>query len=83
MRTRKRRPAEGKRRAFAVCIQNRGYEVSLERHKLYVVRPDAAAHRDGDLRVVDESGEDYLYPAEWFVLIEVPQAVQTSLLKAS
>ena len=70
-------------RRFAVCIQNRGYEASLERRKLYVVRPDATAHRDGDLRVVDESGEDYLYPADRFVRIEVPKAVQASLMKAS
>ena len=66
-----------------MCVQNRGYEASLERHKLYVVRPDAAAHRDGDLRVVDESGEDYLYPADWFVLLKVPRRVQTSILKSS
>ena len=83
MKTHKRRSAERKGRAFAVCVQNHGYEASLERHKLHVVRPDAAAHRDGDLRVVDESGEDYLYPADWFVLIEVPKTVQASLLKAS
>ena len=43
---------------FAVCVQNAGYEASLERNKIYVVIPDAAAERKGDLRVVDESGED-------------------------
>ncbi len=68
---------------FAVCVQNDGYEASLERNKLYVVLPDAEAEREGDVRVVDESGEDYLYPAEWFVPLEVPKAVQDSLLKAS
>jgi hypothetical protein len=70
-------------RRFAVCVKNEGYEASLERNKLYVILPDAQADKHGDVRVVDESGEDYLYPADWFVAIEVPKAVQTSLLKAS
>lgn len=68
---------------FAVCVQNDGYEASLQRNKLYVVLPDPDAEREGDVRVVDESGEDYLYPANWFVPLEVPKAVQDSLLKAS
>ena len=68
---------------FAVCVKNEGYEASLERNKLYVVLPDGDAEREGDLRVVDESGEDYLYPASWFVALDVPKAVQESLLKAS
>jgi hypothetical protein len=68
---------------FAVCIRNDGYEASLERNKIYLVRPDADAAKDGDIRVVDESGEDYLYPADWFVAVEVPKAVQDSLLEAS
>jgi hypothetical protein len=55
------------RRRFAVCVTNEGYEASLERNKIYVVLPDAKAEKDGDLRIVDESGEDYLYPAPWFV----------------
>jgi hypothetical protein len=70
-------------RRFAVCIKNEGYEASLERNKIYVVAPDPEAAKDGDIRIVDESGEDYLYPADWFVLIEVPKTVQASLLKAS
>jgi len=70
-------------RRFAVCIRNKGYEASLERNKIYLVRPDPQAEKDGDIRIVDESGEDYLYPAEWFVAVEVPKAVQASLLKAS
>lgn len=68
---------------FAVCVRNKGYEASLERNKIYVVRPDAEAEKDGDIRIVDESGEDYLYPADWFVAVEVPKAVQASLLKVS
>lgn len=70
-------------RRFAVCIRNEGYEASLERNKIYRVLPDPGAAKDGDIRVVDESGEDYLYPADWFVAVEVPKAVQDSLLEAS
>jgi len=70
-------------RRYAVCIKNRGNEASLERNKLYVVLPDAMAEADGLVRVVDEDGEGYLYPAGWFVAVEVPRAVEQSLLKAS
>jgi hypothetical protein len=65
-----------------VCIDNAGYEASLERNKISVVVPDIDAERDGNLHVVDESGEDYLLAANRFVAIEVPAAVQASLLKA-
>ena len=68
---------------FVVCVANDGYPASLERHKIYRVLPDKQADRDGDLRIIDESGEDYLYPAKWFVPVKVPQAVKTSLLRAS
>jgi hypothetical protein len=70
-------------RQFAVCVDNGGYEASLERNKIYVVRPDKAAEKDGDLRIIDESGEDYLFSADRFVAIDVPAAVKASLLKAS
>ena len=68
---------------FAVCVDNNGYEASLERNKIYVVLPDKDAEKDGDVRVVDESGEDYLFSADRFVAIDVPAAVKASLLKAS
>jgi hypothetical protein len=68
---------------FVVCVHNDGYEASLERNKIYVVLPDAAALKHGQLRVIDESGEDYLFAADRFVAIEVPAAVKASLLKAS
>lgn len=68
---------------FAVCISNEDYEASLELHKIYRVIPDEDAEVDGDLRIVDESGEDYLYPAGWFVFIELPQALQRSVLRAA
>lgn len=69
-------------RRYAVCIKNKGNEASLERNKLYVLLPDRRAEADGLVRVIDEDGEDYLYPADWFVAVEVPKAVQASLLSA-
>ncbi len=80
--TRSRKDAAA-RRQFAVCVNNGGYEASLERNKIYVVLPDKDAEKDGDLRVFDESGEDYLFSADRFVAIDVPAAVKASLLKAS
>ena len=70
-------------RAFAVCVRNAGYEASLELHKIYAVLPDAETEKESDIRVIDESGEDYLYPADWFVPIDVPDEVEASLLEAS
>src|SRR5688572_29757047 len=75
----RRRAAKAERR-FAVCVRNEGYEASLERNKIYAVLPDDEAERDGDLRVIDESGEDYLFSADRFVAIEVPARVRASLL---
>jgi hypothetical protein len=68
---------------FAVCMDNTGYRASLELHKIYRMLPDEDAAQDGDLRIIDESGEDYLYPATRFAIIEVPKAVERALLKAS
>ncbi|MBF2056760.1 MAG: hypothetical protein IGQ45_05935 [Cyanobacterium sp. T60_A2020_053] len=65
---------------FAVCLNNKDYPASLELHKIYPIIADEDANQDGDLRVIDESGEDYLYPASYFVLIELPTLVQESLL---
>ncbi len=66
---------------FAVCVKNSGYPASLELHKIYRVLRDDDAAAEGDLRVVDESGEDYLYPADWFASIDLPRRVRTSLLR--
>jgi len=68
---------------FVVCIDNKDYPASLELHKIYRVLPDEDAAVDGDLRVIDESGEDYLYAGERFVPISVSEAVEKSLLKAA
>jgi hypothetical protein len=55
----------------------------LELHKIYRVLPENEAAKEGDIRIVDESGEDYLYPAEWFVPVEVPRAVEIALLRSA
>ncbi len=69
--------------AFVVCINNENYPASLELHKIYRVIPDKNATADEDIRVIDESGEDYLYPASFFAPIKVPAAVKESLRRAS
>jgi len=74
----KQRKSSGAR--FAVCIDNSGYPASLEVHKIYQVIPDEHAAEEGDLRVIDESGEDYLYPASHFMVIELPKEVEQKLL---
>jgi hypothetical protein len=67
---------------FTVFIENAGYPASLELYKIYRVLPDEEATRNGDIRVIDESGEDYLYLATSFVTIEVPQEVERAMLHA-
>ncbi len=67
---------------YVVCVNNSGYPASLELHKIYRALPDDEAAEDGDLRVIDESGEDYLFPANYFASISVPERVKASLLKA-
>jgi hypothetical protein len=68
---------------FVICIRNDDYEVSLELRKVYQVIPDAEAANNRMLRVTDESGEDYLYPAEFFMSIELPEAVRKALVHAA
>jgi hypothetical protein len=67
---------------FAVCLKNKGYEVSLERRKIYQVLPDPEATKHRQIRVVDESGEDYLYPQSFFAAIELPQPIRRAVLAA-
>jgi hypothetical protein len=61
---------------YAICIGNEGYPASLELRKVYEVISDAAAENHQLIRVVDESGEDYLYPTEYFGPIELPKAAE-------
>lgn len=65
---------------LVVCIDNEGYEVSLERRKIYVMEADAAAERRGHIRVIDESGEGYLYPKTMFVAVDLPPATRKAVL---
>jgi hypothetical protein len=67
---------------FAVCVRNAGNEASLELRKLYEVVPDADAGIDGMIRVIDESGEDYLFPSAFFVLVPLPLSVEQAVLEA-
>ena len=66
----------------AICVDSSKYPASLELHGIYRVLPDEDAAKDGDVRVVDESGEDYLYPARYFVVIEVPRETARALNKS-
>lgn len=68
---------------FAVCIDNEGYPASLELRKIYRVLPDKKASTHSLVRVVDESGEDYLYPERLFVPIRLPQALKEVFLHAA
>ncbi len=67
---------------FVICVRNDGYRASLEVRKLYRVLADARAARHGLLRIVDESGEDYLYPAGCFISVSLPQRVERALAAA-
>ena len=68
---------------FVVCIRNDDYEIDLALHKIYLVLPDAAAAGSGWIRIVDETGEDYLYPESFFQPIDVPVTLGQELLRAS
>lgn len=66
-----------------VCVKNTGYGVSLEKRKLYVSLPDSVAARYGQVRVIDESGEDYLYPRSFFLPVTLPHSVRKAVLTAA
>ena len=69
-------------RKFVICVRNDDYPVSLERRKIYEVLPDPNAQRYHQLRVIDESGEDYLYPDEYFIPIKLPKKTEEAVIKA-
>ncbi|MEH2420703.1 MAG: hypothetical protein V7K48_07075 [Nostoc sp.] len=60
---------------YVVCISNKDYPASLEIRKIYQTVPDSDAVKHRMIRVIDESGKDYLYPSNYFVLIDLPKAV--------
>lgn len=68
---------------YVICVKNQDYPASLELRKIYPLIPDKSASKSGLLRVVDESGEDYLYPADYFVAIKLPRTVQRAVTLAS
>ena|ERR1043166_4515199 len=74
--------AETNTKQLVVCINNEGYAVSLKKRKIYIALRDAAAAKQGLLRVVDESGQDYLYPKKLFCPITLPLAVKRAVLAA-
>lgn len=75
---------EETRPRFAICIAHGGYVDDLKVRTVYQVLPDEAAARSNYIRVIDETGEDYLYPAEYFVFVEVPpEAAKTLMLPVS
>lgn len=66
-------------RKYLICVDNRGYEASLEKRKLYEVLPDKVAERHHQIRVIDESGEDYLYPKKFFAPVRLPLVTKEKL----
>jgi hypothetical protein len=76
-------PRKASSAQFLVCINNEGYPASLEVRKVYRLLADSEAARHQLVRVVDESGEDYLYPAALFAPVDLPSAVKKAFLQAS
>lgn len=68
---------------FLLCVSNESYRASLEVRKVYQALPDPVAASRGFVRVIDESGEDYLYPVDYFVAVELPQAAARVFVGAS
>jgi hypothetical protein len=68
---------------FVICIENSDYPASLEVRKIYQVLPDAEAQKIGHLRIIDESGEDYLYPAEHFIDAHLKKSVEAAVVNAA
>ncbi len=68
---------------FVICINNADYPAALEKRKIYETIPDADAARHGQIRVIDESGEDYLYPSECFVDANLPEKTRTAVVEAA
>jgi hypothetical protein len=67
---------------FVVCVKNRDYAASLELRKLYQVVSDEGAAKIHQIRVIDESGEDYLYPEDYFVAVQLPQSAEKAVRSA-
>jgi hypothetical protein len=74
--------AQNSKKQFMLCVENRACK-DLERRKIYQALPDDDASKEGYLRVIDESGEDYLYPESYFILLQLPREAQEALQVAS
>jgi hypothetical protein len=68
---------------LVICVENKGYAVSLEKRKIYVALVDLQAAKQGLVRVIDESGEDNLYPKRFFLPVTLPQSIRKAVLKAA
>ena len=68
---------------FVICIDNSGYPASLEKRKIYEPIADPDAEKHGQIRVIDESGEDYLYPSECFVEAKLPEDIRAAVARAA
>ena len=75
--------AKSQAQQLVVCVSNEGYVASLELRKIYVALPDPDAEKHGLIRIVDESGDDYLYPRTLFRPIALPEAVKRAVLAAA
>jgi len=71
-----------KRPRYVVCLENKGHRGSLETRKVYRALSDAKGERAGLVRIIDESGEDYLYPTRWFARVSVPAKAKKALERA-
>jgi len=71
-----------KKKMFVVCVRNTGYPAALELRKIYQALADDGAEAHGLIRVTDESGEDYLYPQDFFMAVDLPQRVATAVRRA-
>ncbi len=69
---------ENKKTGYVLCVDNKDC-ADLEKRKIYQILPDDDAKKEGYLRVIDESGEDYLYPESYFILIQLPREAQEAL----
>jgi len=79
----RRKRMKTKPQQFVVCVSNEGHPASPEKRKIYVAMRDATAEKLGLLRIVDECGEDYLYPKNFFRTIALPQSVKRAVLAAA
>ena len=68
---------------LVICIKNEDYPASLEMRKIYEAIPDSVAKTHGQIRMIDESGEDYLYPKEYFIPVSFPQNIEDAVIKAA